>query len=106
MVTPATDNFLAIAAEQAAVDLDTPYRFLELLTASIKFGIEYLGLLNLNDQIAHNQRVHLCIERSPRLDRNVENGVGHPGSVVSGVLCVQFLVSNGRDAQRHLRDVR
>lgn len=61
VVTPATGNCLAMAIAQAAVDatLDDPDRSLELLTACLKRGIKYTGLLNLEDQMAHDHRVHL-----------------------------------------------
>ena len=61
MVTLATGICLAMAVAQAAVDanLKTPDRSLELLTASIKYGIKNSGLLNLNGKLAHDHRVHL-----------------------------------------------
>uniref|UniRef100_A0AAV1V7Y5 CCHC-type domain-containing protein n=2 Tax=Peronospora matthiolae TaxID=2874970 RepID=A0AAV1V7Y5_9STRA len=60
VITPATTNCLAMAIAQAATDasLDGPDRHLELLTACLKRGIKLSGLLDLEDQYAHDHRVH------------------------------------------------
>ena len=60
-VTPATGNCLAMAISQAAVDvnLDDPGRTLECLTACLKRGIKYSGLIDLEGQLAHDHRVNL-----------------------------------------------
>ena len=42
----------------ADANLDDLDRSLELLTASLKSGIKYSELLNLDGQLAHDHRVH------------------------------------------------
>lgn len=60
VTTPATGNCMAMAVAQAAVDatLEGPDSALKSLTASIKRGIKYTGLLHLEDQLAHDHRVN------------------------------------------------
>ena len=60
MVTPATSNYLAMAIAQAAADstLGGSDPALSRLTASLKRGIQYSGLLHFEDQMAHDHRVH------------------------------------------------
>ena len=50
-----------MAISQAAVDvnLDDPGRILECLTACLKRGIKYSGLIDLEGQLAHDHRVNL-----------------------------------------------
>ena len=58
--TPATGNCLAMAIAQAVADsaLDAPITALETLTASVKRGIKFAGLLNLEGQLPHDLRVN------------------------------------------------
>ncbi|KAE9338152.1 hypothetical protein PR003_g11649 [Phytophthora rubi] len=60
VTTPVTGNCMAMAVAQAAVDatLEGPDSALKSLTASIKRGIKYAGLLHLEDQMAHDHRVN------------------------------------------------
>uniref|UniRef100_A0AAV1TQ58 OTU domain-containing protein n=1 Tax=Peronospora matthiolae TaxID=2874970 RepID=A0AAV1TQ58_9STRA len=59
--TPATGNCLAMAIAQAVADsaLDAPLTVLEPLTASVKRGFKYAGLLNLEGQLPHDLRVNI-----------------------------------------------
>ena len=58
--TPATGNCLAMAIAQAVADsaLDALITALEPLTARVKRGIKYAGLLNLEGQLLHDLRVN------------------------------------------------
>uniref|UniRef100_A0AAV1UVR5 Uncharacterized protein n=1 Tax=Peronospora matthiolae TaxID=2874970 RepID=A0AAV1UVR5_9STRA len=58
--TPATENCLVMAIAQAVADsaLDAPLTVVEPLTVSVKRGIKYAGLLNLEGQLPHDLRVN------------------------------------------------
>ena len=59
-ITPVTGNCLAMAVAQALADaaLDGPNDQLERLTAIIKNGVLYTGLLHLEEHYAHDLRVN------------------------------------------------
>ena len=58
-ITPLTGNCLAMAIAQALADaaLDGPNDRLDRLTAIIKTGVLYTGLLHLEEHFAHDLRV-------------------------------------------------
>ncbi|CAI5705830.1 unnamed protein product [Peronospora effusa] len=61
VVTPASGNCLAMAVVQGATgaDLAEPTSKLKQLTATLKLGDKEVGLLNLEDRIPHDIRVHI-----------------------------------------------
>ena len=50
---------MAVAQAATDADLDSSDRTLERLTASIKCGIKYAGLLALDGQLTQDHRAHL-----------------------------------------------